>query len=199
MLRRAFRYHWRLWTLPEMREMLLAAGFDDVRLPCPPHLPFLLMQAVLARSTFDHNMSIRPGTKKCLSLVYAWRSCCNGMSIQPMRMAAARPPPRSADALSSDITSDILMPDHAASSAVLVRQRLPFAVLQVRVWLRPMAEADGPGSGDSSGSGSGSNPGEADFAEYGGATGLDALARLARGWTAFVVGVVGPCRKDSKP
>jgi len=32
-LRRAFRYHWRLWTLPEVREMLLAAGFDDVRPP----------------------------------------------------------------------------------------------------------------------------------------------------------------------
>ena len=32
-LRRAFRYHWRLWTLPELREMLLVAGFDDVRPP----------------------------------------------------------------------------------------------------------------------------------------------------------------------
>ena len=69
----------------------------------------------------------------------------------------------------------------------------------MRVWLRPMAEADGPGSGDSSGSGSGSDAGEADFAEYGEATGSDALARLARGWTAFVVGVVAPCRKDRKP
>lgn len=38
-LRRAFRYHWRLWTLPEVREMLLAAGFDDVR---PPHTPGLI-------------------------------------------------------------------------------------------------------------------------------------------------------------
>ena len=43
-LRRAFRYHWRLWTLPEVREMLLAAGFDDVRLPSPHHLHALLMQ-----------------------------------------------------------------------------------------------------------------------------------------------------------
>jgi hypothetical protein len=27
-LRRAFSYHWRLWTVPECREMLHAAGFD---------------------------------------------------------------------------------------------------------------------------------------------------------------------------
>ena len=27
---RAFSYHWRLWTLPEIREMLEAAGFSDV-------------------------------------------------------------------------------------------------------------------------------------------------------------------------
>ena len=26
-LRRAFQYNWRLWTIPELREMLVAAGF----------------------------------------------------------------------------------------------------------------------------------------------------------------------------
>ena len=30
MLRRAFQYNWRLWTIPELREMLLAAGFHSV-------------------------------------------------------------------------------------------------------------------------------------------------------------------------
>ncbi len=67
---------------------------------------------------------------------------------------------------------------------------------QVRVWLRPMAEVGGGSGGDSSGSSSGSDPGEADFAEYapaGGApTAAPVLGRLARGWTAFVVGVVAP-------
>lgn len=29
-LRRAFSYHWRLWTLPEIRELLQEAGFSDV-------------------------------------------------------------------------------------------------------------------------------------------------------------------------
>ena len=29
-LRRAFQYHWRLWTIPELHEMLLAAGFNHV-------------------------------------------------------------------------------------------------------------------------------------------------------------------------
>jgi SAM-dependent methyltransferase len=29
-LERAFRYEWRAWTLPELRELLLEAGFDDV-------------------------------------------------------------------------------------------------------------------------------------------------------------------------
>jgi cyclopropane fatty-acyl-phospholipid synthase-like methyltransferase len=29
-LRRAFRYEWRLWTLPELRELLAEAGFDDI-------------------------------------------------------------------------------------------------------------------------------------------------------------------------
>lgn len=72
-------------------------------------------------------------------------------------------------------------------------------MLQVRVWLRPMAEVGGPGSGDSSGSGSGSDPGEAEFTEYGEAFDGVALARLARGWTAFVVGIVGPSRHDSEP
>ena len=66
--------------------------------------------------------------------------------------------------------------------------------MQVRVWLRPMAEADALGSGDSSGSSSGSDPGDADFAEYAprGAAPVSAaaLGRLARGWTAFVVGMV---------
>ena len=70
-------------------------------------------------------------------------------------------------------------------------------VLQVRVWLRPMAEVAGPESGDSSGSGSGSDPGDADFAEYGEATDSAALLRLARGWTAFVVGIVGPGCRDT--
>lgn len=28
-LKRAFSYHWRLWTLPELREMLLEAGFSS--------------------------------------------------------------------------------------------------------------------------------------------------------------------------
>ena len=28
MLKRAYTYHWRLWTIPEARAMLLAAGFD---------------------------------------------------------------------------------------------------------------------------------------------------------------------------
>ncbi len=73
---------------------------------------------------------------------------------------------------------------------------LPSALLQVRVWLRPMAEVGGGSGGDSSGSSSGSDPGEADFAEYapaGGApTAAPVLGRLARGWTAFVVGVVAP-------
>lgn len=27
---RAFSYRWRLWTLPELREMLAAAGFSDI-------------------------------------------------------------------------------------------------------------------------------------------------------------------------
>jgi len=30
-LPRAFSYHWRLWTLPELRELLTEAGFSDVR------------------------------------------------------------------------------------------------------------------------------------------------------------------------
>ena len=30
MLRRAFQYNWRLWTIPELRETLLAAGFHSV-------------------------------------------------------------------------------------------------------------------------------------------------------------------------
>lgn len=30
-LRRAFTYHWRLWTLPELRDLLLEAGFSRVR------------------------------------------------------------------------------------------------------------------------------------------------------------------------
>ena len=30
MLKRAFRYDWRLWTIPEVRELLLEAGFDRV-------------------------------------------------------------------------------------------------------------------------------------------------------------------------
>lgn len=29
-LQRAFSYHWRLWTLPELRELLLEAGFSQV-------------------------------------------------------------------------------------------------------------------------------------------------------------------------
>lgn len=29
-LKRAFTYHWRFWTLPEVRELLLEAGFRDV-------------------------------------------------------------------------------------------------------------------------------------------------------------------------
>lgn len=62
-LRRAFRYHWRLWTLPELREMLLAAGFDDVRPPRPLHLPCLL--AVLTRSAFMNRMSPSPDTQTC--------------------------------------------------------------------------------------------------------------------------------------
>ena len=28
-LRRAFQYNWRLWTIPELREMLVAAGFNQ--------------------------------------------------------------------------------------------------------------------------------------------------------------------------
>ncbi len=44
-LRRAFRYHWRLWTLPEVREMLLAAGFDDVRAPSCSRHPLRVSQA----------------------------------------------------------------------------------------------------------------------------------------------------------
>ena len=28
-LRRAFQYNWRLWTIPELREMLVAAGFSQ--------------------------------------------------------------------------------------------------------------------------------------------------------------------------
>eukprot|EP00884_Botryococcus_braunii_P017267 jgi/Botrbrau1/4223/Bobra.0044s0020.1 len=30
-VRRAFHYHWRLWTLPEVRDLLLSAGFADVK------------------------------------------------------------------------------------------------------------------------------------------------------------------------
>lgn len=30
-LRRAFRYDWRLWTIPELAEMLEEAGFDSMR------------------------------------------------------------------------------------------------------------------------------------------------------------------------
>ena len=30
-LRRAFRYDWRLWTIPELAEMLKEAGFDFMR------------------------------------------------------------------------------------------------------------------------------------------------------------------------
>jgi hypothetical protein len=30
-LRRAFRYDWRLWTIPELAEMLEEAGFDGMR------------------------------------------------------------------------------------------------------------------------------------------------------------------------
>lgn len=30
MMRRAFTYHWRLWTVPELREVLTEAGFRDV-------------------------------------------------------------------------------------------------------------------------------------------------------------------------
>lgn len=31
-LHRAFTYDWRLWTLPELRELMLAAGFKDVKM-----------------------------------------------------------------------------------------------------------------------------------------------------------------------
>ncbi|MDE2346420.1 MAG: class I SAM-dependent methyltransferase, partial [Gammaproteobacteria bacterium] len=30
-LRRAFTYHWRLWTLPEIRELLAEAGFSRIQ------------------------------------------------------------------------------------------------------------------------------------------------------------------------
>jgi hypothetical protein len=30
-LHRAFTYDWRLWTLPELRELMLAAGFKEVK------------------------------------------------------------------------------------------------------------------------------------------------------------------------
>jgi hypothetical protein len=30
-LEHAFTYDWRLWTLPELRELLLAAGFKEVK------------------------------------------------------------------------------------------------------------------------------------------------------------------------
>lgn len=30
-LKKAFEYHWRFWTLPELRELLLEAGYSDVR------------------------------------------------------------------------------------------------------------------------------------------------------------------------
>ncbi len=29
-MRKAFRYEWRLWTLPEIQEILLEAGFREV-------------------------------------------------------------------------------------------------------------------------------------------------------------------------
>ncbi len=29
-LRRAFHYHWRLWTIPELHDMLMGAGFSRV-------------------------------------------------------------------------------------------------------------------------------------------------------------------------
>ena len=49
MLRRAFQYNWRLWSIPELREMLLAAGFHSVHAwlrpmkagPSPTHVPWL--------------------------------------------------------------------------------------------------------------------------------------------------------------
>jgi hypothetical protein len=31
MIKNAFHYEWRLWTLPELRELLLEAGFSKVR------------------------------------------------------------------------------------------------------------------------------------------------------------------------
>ena len=30
-MKRAFEYHWRFWTVPEVREMLLEAGFSRTR------------------------------------------------------------------------------------------------------------------------------------------------------------------------
>ena len=122
-----------------------------------------------------------------------------------------------ANLLYGSVLADNVLPDHALNPLkCFVEQMLPkllsfcaiehgrgptelSAELQVRVWLRPMAEVERPGSGDSSGSGSGSDPGDADFAEYSEATGAAALARLARGWTAFVVGIVSPRCKASEP
>ena len=90
-LRRAFRYHWRLWTLPELREMLLAAGFNDVRLPRPLYLPSL--QAILTRNAFTKTLSLRPNTDMLSTCVGAEALLNRHVNTACEGVAAARPHP----------------------------------------------------------------------------------------------------------
>ena len=57
MLRRAFRYDWRLWTVPELREMLLAAGFHDVR---------AWLRPMKARASKIALLQTRPPPPRCM-------------------------------------------------------------------------------------------------------------------------------------
>ena len=83
-LRRAFRYHWRLWTLPEVREMLTAAGFDDVRLAhASPH-SFLALpkRGVLVISTTCHICQSAAGHTDMLHLFFDAAVQCSGSAYQ---------------------------------------------------------------------------------------------------------------------
>ncbi len=57
MLRRAFRYDWRLWTIPELAEMLEEAGFDGMRAWLRPMKVQALTAPDLPFFTFSVNIA----------------------------------------------------------------------------------------------------------------------------------------------
>ena len=83
-LRRAFQYNWRLWTIPELREMLVAAGFNQTYVwlrPMQVHQHFIQNNSVLgecclmlirltSRSRQQHQCSMfcAPSVLCCLML-----------------------------------------------------------------------------------------------------------------------------------